>query len=69
MDDLLDDSTGLVCICLLPESDDSTEDVSNESSKDEELDRIIIVLCTIQTHSSSLVASIQTCYYSLIASL
>ena len=30
MDDLLDDVTGLVGIYLLPELDDSTDDVSNE---------------------------------------
>ena len=33
VDDLLDDITGLVCIFLLPEPDDSTDDVSNESSE------------------------------------
>ena len=33
VDYLLYDITGLVGICLLPESDDSSDDVSNESSE------------------------------------
>ena len=59
MDDLLDYINGLVGICLLPEPDDSTEDVSNESSEDEDSDKIIIVLCAIRTRSSSLVAFVR----------
>ena len=45
VDDLLDDVTGLVGSCLLPEPDDSSWDVSNQSSeddKDEELEEISI---------------------------
>ena len=61
MDDLLDDITGLVGICLLPEPDDSTDDIPNNSSEDEDSDEIIIVFCAIRTHSSSLIASIRTC--------
>ena len=38
MDDLLDEITGLVGIYLIPEPDDSKEDVSNESSEDEDSD-------------------------------
>ena len=51
MDYLLDEFTGLVGIFLLPESDESSGDVSNESSEDEELAEIIIVLCAIRTRS------------------
>ena len=69
MDDLLDDITGLVVICLLPEPDDSTEDVSIKSSEYKDLDEILIVFCAIRTCSSSLIASIQTRYFPLIASL
>ena len=80
MDDSLDDITGLVSICLLPEPDDSTDDVSNDSYKDEYSEKIIIVLCdirtrsyslieSIQTRSSSLIVFIRTRYYYLIASL
>ena len=36
MDDLFDDITGLVGICHLPEKYDLTDDVSNESSEDED---------------------------------
>ena len=36
MDDLLDDITGLVGICLLPEPDDSSDNVSNDSSEDKD---------------------------------
>ena len=36
MDDLLDDVTGLVGFFLVPESDESYKDVSNESSNDYE---------------------------------
>ena len=47
MDDLLDDITGLVGICLLPELDDSTDNVSKESSKDEDSDKTIIVFWSL----------------------
>ena len=43
MDDLLDDITGLVGICLLPEPYDSIDDVSNELSEDEDSDKTILV--------------------------
>ena len=69
MDDLLDGVTGLVGICLLPEPDDSTDDVSNESSEDKDSDENIIVSCAIRTCSSYLIASIRTCSSSIIASL
>ena len=36
VDDLLDDVTGLVGFCLVLESDESPDDVSNESSEDDE---------------------------------
>ena len=36
MDDLLDDVTGLVGFCLVPESGDSSENVSDNSSEDDE---------------------------------
>ena len=49
LDDLLDYITGLVGICLLPETDDSTYDASNELSEDEDSDEIIIVFCDIRT--------------------
>ena len=45
MDDLLYDVTGLVGFCLVPESDESSEDVSNKSTEDnedEESDEITI---------------------------
>ena len=35
MDDLLDDVNSLVGFCLVPESDESSEDVSNEPYKDD----------------------------------
>ena len=69
MDDLLDDVTGLVGIYLLPELDDSTDDVSNESSKYEGSDETIIVFCAIRTRYCSLIASMQTHSSSLIVSL
>ena len=62
----INDITGLVGICLLPEPDDSTDDVSNESSEEEDSDKIIIVFCAIQTQSYSLIASIRTRSSSLI---
>ena len=69
VDDLLDEITILVGIFLLPEPDDSTYDVSNESYEDEDSDNIIIVFCAIRTRSYSLIASIQTRFSSLIASI
>ena len=36
VDDLLDDVTGLVGFCLVPESDELSENVSNESFEDDE---------------------------------
>ena len=36
MDYLFDDVTGLVDFCLVPESDESSDDVSNESYEDDE---------------------------------
>ena len=35
MDDLLDDDTGLVGFCLVPESDESSKDVSDASSEED----------------------------------
>ena len=69
MYDLLDDITSLVGIYLLPEPDYSTDDVSNETSEEEDSDKIIIVLCVIRTRSSSLLAYIRTRSSFLIASL
>ena len=69
VDDLLDYITSSVRICLLPESNDSSNDVSNESSEDNDSDEIIIVFCAIRTRSSYLISSIRTRFYSLIASL
>ena len=46
MDDILDDVTGLVGICLVPESDESSGDVSDESYddyEDKKSDEIAIV--------------------------
>ena len=51
VDDLLYEITGLVGICLLPEPDDLTDNVSNESSEDEDSDEILIVLCAIRISS------------------
>ena len=69
MDDLLDDTTALVGICVLTESDYSSDNVSNELSEDEDLEKIIIVFCAIRTRYYSLIASIRTRSYSLIESL
>ena len=69
MDDLLDDITGLVGICLLPEPDDSTDNVSNKSSEDKDSDEIMIVFCAIWTRYSCLAESIWTRSSYLIASL
>ena len=61
LDDLLDDVTGLVGFCLIPESYESSRDVYNESSKDdedEESEEISIFLCVVWTRSCSFVCSI-----------
>ena len=61
MDDLFDDVTGLVGVFLVFESDESSDDVYNESSEeceDEESDEISIVICAIQTRSCYLIASL-----------
>ena len=42
VDDLLDKVTGLVGVCLRPESYYSTDDVSSESYEDKNSDKIII---------------------------
>ena len=39
VNDLLVEIIGLVGICLLPEPDDSTDDVSNESSEDKDSEK------------------------------
>ena len=67
MDDLLYEITNLVGICLIPESDESSDNVSNESSEYEDSDEIIIVFCAIRTRYSSLIASIRTSSYFIIA--
>ena len=62
-DYLLNDVTGLVGIWLIPESDESSYDVSNDSSEyyeDEESDKFSIVLCAIRTRSCSLIVSYDT---------
>ena len=69
VDDILDDINGLVGIFLLPESDESSDDIFNKSSEDKDSDEIIIVFCAIWTRSYSLIASIQTRSYFLIESL
>ena len=69
VDNLLYDITGLVCIFLVPESDESSDHVYNNSYEDEDSDEIIIVICAIQTSSSSLIASIRTCSSPLMISL
>ena len=68
MNGLLYDITGLVGIFPLPESDDSSENVSNESSEDKDSEKNIIV-CAIWTSSPSLVAYIRIRYSSLNESL
>ena len=69
MDDLLNYITSLVVISVLLEPNNLSDDVSNESSEDEDSDNIIIVFFAIQTRSSSLIESIMACYSSLLASL
>ena len=69
MDCLLYDITGLVGICLLTEQYDSIDDLSNDSSEDEDSDKIIILFCAIRTRSYSIIASIQTRSSTFIAPL
>ena len=69
MDDLLDEITGLVGICLIPEPDYSTDYVSKEASEDEDSNKNIILFCAIRTGSYNLISSIRTRSSSLIASL
>ena len=60
MYDLLDDFTALVGICLVPESDESSKDVSDESSEvdeDKESDEISIYLRAVWTRYCSFVCS------------
>ena len=59
--DLLDDVTGSVSFCLVPESDESSEDVSEDSYGDDgekESDKISICFCAVWTHSCSFVCFI-----------
>ena len=54
MDDLLDEDTVLVGFHLVPESDESSDDVSNKSSDDDEKkesDKISIYFCAIWKRS------------------
>ena len=69
MDDLLGYITGFVGICLIPEPYYPIDDVSNKSSEEEDSDEMIIVLCDIRKRTSSVIASKQTLYSSLIALL
>ena len=55
-DDLLDEFTSLIGFFLVPESDESSYDVSNKSSdenEDKESDEIPIYFCAVWTHSYS----------------
>ena len=61
MDDLLDDVNGLVHFCLVPESYESSDDVSDELSEDDEdekSDEISIYFCAVWTRSCSFVCSV-----------
>ena len=61
VDDLLDDVTGLFGFCLVTESYESSNDVSDELSEDDEdkkSDEISIYLCAVWTRSCSFVCSI-----------
>ena len=58
VDYLLDDVTGLVGFCPLPESDDSSDNVSkrlSEENEDEESDENLKYLCTMWTRSCYLI--------------
>ena len=66
MDDLLDEVTSLVGFCLVPGSDESSDDVFNESSEvdeDEESDNILIYFCAVWTWSSSFACAIAAFAY------
>ena len=59
MDDLLDEVTGLVGFYLVSESDESSDNVYNESSEDDEdkeSDEFSIYFCAIRTRSCSFIA-------------
>ena len=61
MDYLLDIVTGLVRFCLVTESDELSDDVSNESfedDEDDESDETSIYFCAIRTSYCSLIASL-----------
>ena len=61
MYDLLDNDTGLVGFCLVPNSYESSENVSDESSEDnedEESDEITIYFCAVWTRYCSFACSI-----------
>ena len=61
VDDLLDDVTGLVDFFLVPESDESSKDVSNKSYRDDEdegSDEISIYFCAVWKLYCSFVCSI-----------
>ena len=54
MDDLSDDDNGLVVFCLVLESDETSNDVSSNSSdyyEDKESEKYSIYFCTVWTHS------------------
>ena len=57
VDGLLDDITGLIGIYLLPEPEDSTDNVSNQSSEDEYSEKNII-FCGIKKRLSSPISSL-----------
>ena len=71
MDNLLDDLTGLVGVCLVPESDDSLYNVSNESSEDDEdkeSEKISIYFCAVWTRScyfACLIVDFAACWSSI----
>ena len=61
MDNLLDDVTGLVGFYIVPEPDNSSHDVSDDSfedDEDKESDEISIYFCAIWTRSCSFACSI-----------
>ena len=60
VDDLLDDVNGLVGFCLVPESDDSSYDASDESSEDDALTLRMYPLRTGEFKNYEFSLSIQT---------
>ena len=61
MDDILDEITGLVSFFLVTESDESLDDVSNESYDDDEdkkSEKNSIYFCSVWTRSWYLIASL-----------